>query len=140
MPHGPAHAVKGPIPANSQGPLIGGGGGSVILAGCPDSMSDMSGSSPSGPILWGVWQSWQPAISTRYLPRATTAALAPACFAAGFADGAAPACAIARTNPAPHTISPITVAIVASRATSRCTALILIVDPHWLLSPARMRR
>jgi hypothetical protein len=37
-----------------QGPLGAGGGGSVKLAGCPESMSDMSGSGPFAPILNGV--------------------------------------------------------------------------------------
>src|SRR3954469_13221536 len=45
----------------------------VNESGCPDSIRDMSGSGPLGPILSGVWQSLQPPTVTRYLPRSTRA-------------------------------------------------------------------
>src|ERR687898_861916 len=37
----------------------------------------MSGSGPAGPILKGVWQSLQPEVATRYLPRFTFSAFGP---------------------------------------------------------------
>src|SRR5512139_721736 len=37
----------------------------------------MSGSGPLSPIFHGVWQSWQPDVETRYLPRATLSTVAP---------------------------------------------------------------
>ena len=40
-------------------------------SGCPDSIRAMSGSGPFGPIFSGVWQSLQPPMVTRYLPRST---------------------------------------------------------------------
>src|SRR6476661_2289417 len=143
MPHGPAHAVNGPMPANIQGPLIWGGGGKAMADGCPESMSDMSGSGPSGPILWGVWQSWQPLMSTRYLPRATMAALAPAGFAAATffgAAGAVPACADTPLGPAAHITSPIAVVIATIHATRRPIALALICAPPSILHSARLSR
>src|SRR4030095_15798869 len=43
--------------------------------GCPDSMRVISGSGPFGPPLKGVWQSLQPPIVTRYLPRSALSAV-----------------------------------------------------------------
>src|SRR6476646_2925306 len=37
----------------------------------PASNRDVSSSGASLPIVFGVWQSWQPTASTRYLPRST---------------------------------------------------------------------
>src|SRR5262245_21226015 len=70
-PHGPDHEVNVAATFTSQGP--GGSFGAVGMtsaSGCPDSMRDMSGSGPLGPIFNGVWQSLHPPTVTRYAPRA----------------------------------------------------------------------
>src|SRR5581483_10202036 len=72
-PHGPAHAVSVGLPETAQG-LLGatvGGAGIFICSGCPASSSVVSSSGPCGPIFLVVWQSWQPLMVTRYLPRST---------------------------------------------------------------------
>jgi hypothetical protein len=71
-PHGPEKAVFVGAATMSQGPA-GVTAGSVIerLSGWPDSMRLMSGSAPFGVGFHGVWQSLQPDVVTRYLPRAT---------------------------------------------------------------------
>jgi hypothetical protein len=78
----------------SQGPGGNfGAGGMTSDSGCPDSMRLMSGSGPFGPILNGVWQSWQPEVFTRYLPRAArsgvAAVAAPLASASAASSGAA---------------------------------------------------
>jgi hypothetical protein len=73
MPHGPANAVSVDAPVKPQG-LAGssfGGGGITIDAGCPESMRVMSGFGPSEVMMRGVWQSLQPVVVTKYLPRST---------------------------------------------------------------------
>ena len=71
-PHGPACAVLVADDVISHGPAGSvGAGGITSASGWPDSMRLMSGSGPFGPSLNGVWQSWQPLVLTRYLPRAT---------------------------------------------------------------------
>src|SRR5918997_4893164 len=49
--------------------------GALMMKSCgwPDSARVMSGSGPFGPILNGVWQSWQPDVETMYSPRLTCA-------------------------------------------------------------------
>src|ERR1051326_7971672 len=54
-----------------HGPFEGGGAGSFSDSGCPDSRRETSGSGPFGPIFFGVWQSPQPMLWTRYRPRST---------------------------------------------------------------------
>src|SRR5215475_15317795 len=71
MPHGPEKAVSVAAPAQSHGPRGATAGSAPICSGCPERNRDMSGSGPLGPILSGVWQSLQPIIVTRYLPRST---------------------------------------------------------------------
>src|SRR6516162_3644983 len=71
MPHGPEKAVLVAAPAQSHGPRGATAGSAPICSGCPERNRDMSGSGPLGPILSGVWQSLQPIIVTRYLPRST---------------------------------------------------------------------
>ena len=44
-------------------------------SGCPDSIRVISGSGPFSPIFQGVWQSLQPEVVTRYLPRASLSAV-----------------------------------------------------------------
>src|SRR5262245_65936086 len=71
-PHGPDHAVVVAVVVTSHG--ASGTRAAVFtttLSGWPDSMRLKSGSGPFSPIFSGVWQSLQPAIVTRYLPRAT---------------------------------------------------------------------
>src|SRR5688572_12813348 len=74
MPHGPDHAVLVAAAATIHGPAGFGGGGSASPAGCPESMRVKSGSGPLGPSTHGVWQSLQPEVVTRYLPRASLSA------------------------------------------------------------------
>src|SRR5689334_19706271 len=76
MPHGPANAVFVAAPVHIHGPLLGGACGMTSCDGWPESMRVMSGSGPLGPIFSGVWQSLQPAMVTRYLPRSIFCALA----------------------------------------------------------------
>src|SRR6185503_15302651 len=85
MPHGPLHAVNVGVVTIIHGAPGAGSGGVVILTSCgwPASAMLMSGSGPFGPIFFGVWQSWQPAIVTRYLPRSSVL-----CDAAGIAGAA----------------------------------------------------
>src|SRR5690242_13090920 len=71
MPHGPANAVKGAAIDEFHGPEGFGGGGIFTASGWPDSIRVMSFSGPFGPIFHGVWQSLQPRMVTRYLPRST---------------------------------------------------------------------
>ena len=59
MPHGPAQAVLVPLPAKTHGASSFGAGGTPSSLGWPLSARLMSGSGPFGPILNGVWQSWQ---------------------------------------------------------------------------------
>src|SRR5581483_11063010 len=78
MPHGPAKAVSVAVPCQFHSLLGLGGAESFMLSGCPESMRDMSGSGPFGPIFSGVWQSLQEAMVTKYLPRSIWAALSAA--------------------------------------------------------------
>src|SRR3982751_5146546 len=71
-PQGPANAVLVALPAHTQSPCASTSGLiSFTFCGCPESMRDMSGSGPWGPIVMGVWQSLQPVMDTRYRPRST---------------------------------------------------------------------
>src|SRR4051795_7891390 len=69
MPQGPAKAVLVAAVAISQIPLAFGASSGPTCSGCPERKRSMSGSGPFGPILNGVWQSEQPIMFTRYLPR-----------------------------------------------------------------------
>ncbi len=73
-PHGPEKAVMLISPAQAHGGISITGRSIFIAAGWPESMSDISGSGPCGPIFHGVWQSLQPMAVTRYLPCATDGA------------------------------------------------------------------
>src|SRR5262245_9142485 len=62
-PHGPAKAVLVALPAQTQSACgFTSGRMTFTFCGCPESMRDVSGSGPFGPILNGVWQSLQPVI------------------------------------------------------------------------------
>src|SRR6478735_11243348 len=74
MPHGPANAVFVAAVAISQIPFALGACSGPTCSGCPERKRSMSGSGPFGPILNGVWQSEQPIMFTRYLPRSARAA------------------------------------------------------------------
>src|SRR6185369_8199766 len=79
MPQGPAHAVRSPVvmAPHCVGPSTPGGTAGVdAAAGWPDSSLAMSSFGPWGPNTLGVWQSWQPPMATRYLPRSTAEFLA----------------------------------------------------------------
>src|SRR5215470_19589376 len=93
MPHGPAQAVSVAEPTIIHPPGSFGGGASFIPSGWPESIFDMSGSGPFGPILNGVWQSLHTMTVTRYFPRSMRLAVTldcPGCFVcAGDADAAA---------------------------------------------------
>src|SRR4249919_2250089 len=104
-----------------------------MSAGCPDSIRDMSGSGPLSPILNGVWQSLQTAIVTRYLPRASVAAVeeAPAGFAGGLAAGvpaACPAPAADRPIPTPTVINATAANAIVSRDPRIISALLQVVS------------
>src|SRR5512135_2835731 len=73
MPQGPAQAVMPAVAAN-QGPGFRSGGGSFKVSGWPERARTRSGWGPLSVIFSGVWQSWHPPNSTRYLPRATRSA------------------------------------------------------------------
>src|SRR4030095_122233 len=91
-PHGPENAV--PLAAIVISHAADGAAVPPVIgndSGCPDSIRAMSGSGPFGPILSGVWQSLQPPIVTRYLPRSTWARAALASLSpAGFMHATAP--------------------------------------------------
>src|SRR6478672_2351546 len=74
MPHGPANAVLVAAVAITHPSGSSAGGGTLKFSGWPESIRDMSGSGPCGPIFHGVWQSLQPMILTRYAPRVTRSA------------------------------------------------------------------
>src|SRR5689334_11900934 len=100
MPHGPAHAVFVTPATMFHGALTGGGAGICSVSGWPESIRDMSGSGPFGPIFQGVWQSLHPPIVTRYWPRAIVAAFA-ACGPCAFASlqAAVPSAALRTAAP-----------------------------------------
>src|SRR4051794_38803190 len=56
MPQGPAQADRLLSVTAIHPPLRGGGGGSFVPSGKPDSRREESGSGPFGPIFFGVWQ------------------------------------------------------------------------------------
>src|SRR5262245_55320258 len=73
-PHGPECAVLVGAEATIHCSEVSEAGAVITnCSGWPDSMRDMSGSGPVGPILSGVWQSLQPPTVTRYSPRASRA-------------------------------------------------------------------
>src|SRR5215207_957456 len=100
----------------------------------------MSGSGPFGPILAGVWQSWQPMAVTRYFPRPTDPPVfsAVAAFAAAPVSGAVPA--PAPVDPAPcvppcadapaTTINPADAVTATSRRTHRSITSLLDIIVH----------
>src|SRR5688572_13593077 len=94
-PQGPDHAVLVAAAVMTHGPAEGGGSGSSIFSGWPDSMRLMSGSGPAAPIFHGVWQSLQTEVITRYLPRATLPAASVALAASTKATPARAANAVA---------------------------------------------
>src|SRR5690349_4899788 len=76
-PQPPAYAVLVAPTEVTHGPLAAGAGGISKPSGWPDSARDMSGFGPCSVMCHGVWQSWQPAVLTRYLPRDTASVTAP---------------------------------------------------------------
>src|SRR5688572_16277062 len=72
-PHGPDQPVEVGFMAPLQGGERVAGAEIVTSCGWPDKARFMSGSGPAEPIIQGVWQSWHPAIDTRYSPRFTCA-------------------------------------------------------------------
>ena len=80
-PQGPDQAVLVPALTTSHGPSGSFGAGGIFRScGCPDSIRVMSGSAPVAVGLKGVWQSWQPEVSTMYLPRAALSTTVPVRF------------------------------------------------------------
>src|SRR5262245_63499783 len=110
MPHGPANAVFEPMLADVHGSLSLGASTTEIVSGWPDSMRDMSGSGPPGPIFHGVWQSWQPDVFTRYSPRFTRSTAGEAAWAHAMAP------ARINTGPVPQTILVIVLDVIAPPA------------------------
>src|SRR4051812_25745173 len=63
-PQPPVNAVKSSDACTSPGP----DDGTFVVCGRPDRMRSGSGFMPT---IFGEWQSWQPVMPTRYLPRST---------------------------------------------------------------------
>jgi hypothetical protein len=70
-PQGPDQAVNVDDIPPIHGSATVAGAVTAMSCGCPDSIRDMSGSGPPGPIINGVWQSLQSPIVTKYSPRFT---------------------------------------------------------------------
>ena len=89
-PQGPVQAVLVPSMPPTQGSGSAPGASITKSCGWPESARVMSGSGPFAPMIQGVWQSWHPEVSTRYLPMATGSSCAKAAPGTTSASAAAP--------------------------------------------------